>query len=473
MYKINSKLATHLNSLGHVDYFLNQGFDAISVRIGLFGGRYFKTKIAGKNYSFKLNELILHVINLISKASKEEKYHLKRIATQIKVLNRKTVKNISSCRKLWTEMKSRWGQKHFDRAQALKQIIDEFPGAKALARVRPEGSEEHLGNIANLNAPAVVQQDELLPLENLSKEDYKKFSITPKGFLVPPEMRIPKIYQNTNAISVLKNTIHQFEKSLPTAYIEVEGKIHIKDHLIYKINNHLDKLKRNFYHDTYGKKASSDLVAGMQNILKHIAAKINELTDREKKELIQGLGGAFSHCMDRVVTEMEDLYYEFIGKKKLDEDLESLEITLPRFIFAWRRNALLFASSQEQDHHNAATQRAVRTTLGYEFGIPPELCHLGANYQSYARYNYVTDAKQRFKMIFKPKEICINMVQLFNEEKYSSLREQFEQWFQKQGVNKEHLKNEKGLIKESCALYYLIKNNYIANVTPVPMPLPP
>lgn len=225
-----------------------------------------------------------------------------------------------------------------------------------------------------------------------SKEDLQNASVTRFSLESAAASQSIPIADPEIAITELIHYLDHIEAALP-ATIDDEGITRSKEAVIDQLKKQINALSENGdVKDIFKNKLSATFKFQITNALRHIVktlkeqeAAISQAPEEEQqtlreafhsdlKEILwQRLGLDNFHCLDRLATDCEDLYYERIATSSTAQsnvESKSLSNRILRKFLLFRRNLFQeVVSHVKVDQHAAVTHRYYRALLGKEFGI--------------------------------------------------------------------------------------------------------
>lgn len=226
------------------------------------------------------------------------------------------------------------------------------------------------------------------------------------------------------------------------------------------------------YTDRYNKSASLSLVTKIQDVMRHLIIRFNSpefLRQNEKirmsilQDVMKRLIPCFFHCLARMATECQDLYFEYIfkGDRQFLGQVMTLENCLHSWLYERRVAALCEASIFSGDSHSASTHKYMRRVAGPEYGIIDELASAGEEYEKFAVQD-VEMVRYRFTMAYSPENIVKGLTETILQGTSKALNYQFFiKWFKDRGFRDQDViqfdphDDAKIILKPGALVYFL------------------
>lgn len=230
-------------------------------------------------------------------------------------------------------------------------------------------------------------------------------------------------------ITQLLRYLDQIEGSLP-ANIKDEGRIRPREEVLTRLRKQLTAFAQNGkVQDELNNLLSENFQDQVANVLRHLVASLNkkeaaiaaapeeerpalqESLNHDLKEILwERLGPDLFHCHDRLATDCEDLYYEYVAVADLQTHAESKQLSskILRKLLQFRRNLFHASVSHiKEDRHVAATHRYYRALLGKEFGIgSTEMSQENAQYAGHRLMGQEGRIREEMREALAPEKVA-------------------------------------------------------------------
>lgn len=331
------------------------------------------------------------------------------------------------------------------------------PDLAVLRRQRPA-----LINNIEVSRRALRQQHSELRLQNrpvpfllATTEEIERASMTPKHLTEGlAQKTIPAADSNLNILK-LNTYLDTIGNQLP-ATINDDGVLRDKSEVIKRFKEKITGFAQatTAVTDHYNNALSPLFKKQICNVLRHLVAtfearekniaseanpteqsRLREaFNDELKNVLVDHLGVAFFHCLDRSATECEDLYYSVVAPASAEAKLAAVQLRnlVLNKLLDRRRGLLDMAVARSPaDKHPAVTHRLYRTKFAKEFGLGSnEMSAENSHYAGFAVKNQEDRIRAEFNAEYTPTKNAEYLAEVITDPKDKDLRSNLvAQWF--------------------------------------------
>lgn len=147
-------------------------------------------------------------------------------------------------------------------------------------------------------------------------------------------------------------------------------------------------------------------------LLGHLAHRLQGCSQEEKRSVVEGLVVAFGHCIDRILSELEDIGYRYL-QDLFNPEEKNLQQRLMRGLQQLRIQIFGEVCRFTGDSHYASTYRYMLGYFQEQYGIKKIFNDHPSSYECYAAKDRWVEVQSRFLSEYQPARIAACLARIW------------------------------------------------------------